>query len=96
MQARARLILGYLLFFPVSLAAQQPKTYTWSSACRRCQSTIVYPNWYSDHSGLIAEGMSGSNTGVLAALSLMKGSLVLSLGLSISHGPSLGLIREKR
>jgi len=95
MQAAARLILGYLLLFPLSLTAQQLKTYTWSSACQRCQSTIVYPNWYSDHSGLIAEGMSGSNTGVLAALSLIKGSLVLSLGLSISHGPSFGIDPRK-
>lgn len=55
----------------------------------------MYPNWYSDHSGLIAEGMSGSNTGVLAALSLMKGSLVLSLGLSISHGPSFAIDPRK-
>jgi YD repeat-containing protein len=91
MQARARLILGCLLLFSASSTAQQPKTYSWSSACRRCQSTIVYPNWYSDHSGLIAEGMSGTNTGALAALSLMKGNLVVSLGLSISHGPSLAI-----
>jgi YD repeat-containing protein len=95
MQARIPLILGYLLFCPVSLSAQQPKTYTWSSACQRCQSTIVYSNWYPDHSGLIAEGMSGTNAGALAALSLMKGSLVVSLGLSISYGPSLGFDPRK-
>jgi YD repeat-containing protein len=95
MQARVPLIVGYLLFFSVSLSAQQQITYTWSSACQRCQSTVVYSNWYPDHSGLIAEGMSGTNAGALAALSLIKGNLVVSLGLSISHGPSFGFDPRK-
>jgi len=80
----------FLLASCLAALAEQTNLYTWSSTgCAKCQSTIVYQAWYPDGSPLVAEGMSGTNAGALVALSHVKNNLVVSLGLSISHNPSL-------
>jgi hypothetical protein len=81
-----------LMTLCLTAAAEQPDTYTWSStACAKCQSTIVYQAWFPDKSPLIAEGMPGMHAGALVALSLVKDTMVVSLGLSIAHDPLLTL-----
>jgi hypothetical protein len=81
-----------LMTLCLTASAEQPDTYTWSStACAKCQSTIVYQAWFPDKSPLVAEGMPGMHAGALVALSLVKDTMVVSLGLSIAHDPLLTL-----
>jgi hypothetical protein len=81
-----------LMTLCLTATAEQPDTYTWSStACAKCQSTIVYQDWFADKSPLVAEGMAGMNAGALVALSLVKDTAVVSLGLNIAHDPPLTL-----
>jgi hypothetical protein len=81
-----------LMTLCLTATAEQPDTYTWSStACAKCQSTIVYQAWFPDKSPLVAEGMPGMHAGALVALSLVKDTMVVSLGLSIAHDPLLTL-----
>ena len=85
-----------VLSLPITALAGEPVSYTWSSTtCPKCESTIVYSSWYPDGSPLIAEGMAGTHAGVLAALSLVKETLVLSLGLRTSQGLPLTLDLRK-
>ena len=81
-----------LMTVGLTATAEQPDTYTWSSTtCAKCQSTIVYQAWFPDKSPLVAEGMPGMHAGALVALSLVKDTMVVSLGLSIAHDPVLTL-----
>ena len=81
-----------LMTWCLTATAEQPDTYTWSStACAKCQSTIVYQAWFPDKSPLVAEGMPGMHAGALVALSLVKDTMVVSLGVSIAHDPPLTL-----
>jgi YD repeat-containing protein len=94
MKANFMNILLTVVLMTLSLAAtaEQPDTYTWSSTtCAKCQSTIVYQAWFPDKSPLVAEGMPGMHAGALVALSLIKDTMVVSLGLSIAHDPPLTL-----
>jgi hypothetical protein len=81
-----------LMTWCLTATAEQPDAYTWSStACAKCQSTIVYQAWFPDKSPLVAEGMPGMHAGALVALSLVKDTMVVSLGVSIAHDPPLTL-----
>ena len=81
-----------LMTLCLTATAEQPDAYTWSStACAKCQSTIVYQAWFPDKSPLVAEGLPGMHAGALVALSLVKDTMVVSLGVSIAHDPPLTL-----
>jgi YD repeat-containing protein len=81
-----------LMTLCLTATAEEPDTYTWSpTTCARCQSTIVYQAWFPDKSPLVAEGMPGMHAGTLVALSLVKDTMVVSLGVSIAHDPPLTL-----
>jgi hypothetical protein len=85
-------VMVVLMAWCLPAAAEQPDTFTWSStACEKCQSTIVYQAWFSDKSPLVAEGMPGMHAGALVAMSLVKDTVVVSLGLSIARDPPLTL-----
>jgi hypothetical protein len=68
----------------------QNNAYTWSPTdCVSCQSTIMYPNWFTDGAGLTAEMMSTPTAAVVASVTMIEGNFVVILGLQVAPGSSL-------
>lgn len=90
-----------LLLSCVGAMGQQARTFTWSSNCANCESTIFAPGWYSNGSGIFAEGISGDTIGAMAGVSAIDRYFVVGLGFaalkdkgSISLNPSTAVTIE--
>lgn len=74
------------LFLCAGSWGQQSQTFTWSSNCANCESTIFTPGWYTDGSGIFAEAINGNVIGVSAGVSAIDRYFVVALGFSGVEG----------
>jgi len=67
--------------------SQESETFTWSSShCETCESSILFPTWYSDGTSLVTENMAGNHFALVSAVTLFDKDLVVFVGFGAMDG----------